>query len=249
MAYHRATNESYQRWADLVGDQSYTFEQWLPFFQKSIHYTPPDKEKRASNATPDVDLDTLIGSQNGPVSITFSNYAQAASSWVQAGFKKIGINPISGFTSGKLLGSSYVLGAINATTQIRESSETSFLTSAQGNYNLSVYTSSLAKRILFNSNKTATGVQVDTAGSQYVISAKKEVILSAGAFQSPQLLMVSGIGPKTALQEHKIPVIQNLPGVGQNMWVSSNEHIHSTKYDLLIRQCDRTTSSWVLPTA
>lgn len=122
MAYHRSSEQAYQKWADVVGDQSYSFQQWLPFFEKSVHYTPPDSDKRASNATPEVDLTNLA--TDGPLSITFSNYAQAAASWVQRGFKQLGIDPISGFTSGNLLGSSYLLGTINATSQIRDSSET-----------------------------------------------------------------------------------------------------------------------------
>jgi len=218
MAYHRATEESYQMWADQVGDPSYTFKAWLPYFEKSLHYTPPDRNKRPTNATPQVDLHNL-DTGKGPLSVTFSNFAQAASSWVEKGFEEIGISPINGFTSGKLLGSSYVLEAINASTQTRDSSETSFLGSALGNYNLTVYQSTLAKRILFDKNKKAVGVQVDSQGLSYVLSANKEVITSAGAFQSPQLLMVSGIGPATTLQKHQIPVLADRPGVGQNMWV------------------------------
>lgn len=126
---------------------------------------------------------------------------------------------LSGFTSGKLIGSAYVLETINATTQTRDSSETSFLRSQLHNYNLMVYQSTLAKRVLFDSNKTATGVVVDSEGLQYTLSAKREVILSAGAFQSPQLLMVSGVGPKATLEKHSIPIVSKLTGVGQNMWV------------------------------
>jgi hypothetical protein len=81
--------------ADTVGDDSYTFENWLPFFEKSIHYTPPDMSKRSANATPDVDLSTL-GDAYGPLSLTFSNWAQAASSYVQKGFAELGILPING---------------------------------------------------------------------------------------------------------------------------------------------------------
>lgn len=51
-----------------------------------------------------------------------------------------------------------------------------------------------------------------------MLSASKEVILSAGAFQSPQLLMVSGVGPASTLKAYNIPVVADLPGVGQNMW-------------------------------
>ena len=52
----------------------------------------------------------------------------------------------------------------------------------------------------------------------YTIKAKKEVILSAGVFNSPQLLMLSGVGPRETLEEFDIPIISELEGVGQNMW-------------------------------
>lgn len=217
MAYHRSTREAYKKWADHVGDQSYTFDKWLPFFEKSLDYTPPDSSKRAVNATPRVDLKTL-GKGRGPLSVTFSNYAQAASSWVEKGFEAIGIQPIDGFTSGRLLGSSYVLETINASTQTRDSSETAFLRPALGSYSLTVYQSSLAKKILFNSSKAAVGVRIDSEGLMYTLTARQEVIVSAGAFQSPQLLMVSGIGPAKILQRYKIPEIAVRPGVGQNLW-------------------------------
>ncbi|MGG6498183.1 UNVERIFIED_CONTAM: GMC family oxidoreductase N-terminal domain-containing protein, partial [Bacteroidetes bacterium 56_B9] len=76
--------------------------------------------------------------------------------------------------------------------------------------NLRVFTLTKAKKILFE-NKRATGVRVTSGGFiPYTIRARKEVILSAGAFQSPQLLMVSGIGPASTLRRFNIPVIQDL---------------------------------------
>ncbi|KAI9751373.1 MAG: hypothetical protein M4579_006096 [Chaenotheca gracillima] len=217
MAFHRGTKGSYKMWADKVGDDSYTFEEFLPFFEKSIDFTPTDVSKRASNNTPEYDISTL-GKGGGPVSVTFSNYGQPWSTWVQKGLAAIGINPINGFTSGSLIGSSYVLESVQATTQTRESSETAYLQPALSRSNLIVYHSTLAKKILFDNDNVATGVAVDTAGKTYTLSAKKEVLLSAGAFQSPQLLMVSGIGPAKTLKKHQIPVIADRPGVGQNMW-------------------------------
>jgi choline dehydrogenase-like flavoprotein len=84
---------------------------------------------------------------------------------------------------------------------------------------LTIYTETLAKRILFDRRKRATGVEVKgSLGDHVTISAVKEVIISAGTFQSPQLLMVSGIGPSDELQEHGIEIIADRPGVGQNMW-------------------------------
>ncbi|PVH95937.1 GMC oxidoreductase [Periconia macrospinosa] len=216
MAYHRGTKGTYQKWAHLVGDDSYTFENFGPYFEKSLNFTKP-KDSRASNASAEYDLSTM-GRGNGPLSITFSNYANSMSSWVQRGLAEIGIKPQKGFTSGSLNGSAYVLQNIDATLQTRDSSETAYLQPALKKTTLQVYQSTLAKRILFDRNKKATGVLVDSSGLSYVLSANKEVIISAGAFQSPQLLMVSGVGPKATLKKHGIPVIADRPGVGQNMW-------------------------------
>ena len=77
----------------------------------------------------------------------------------------------------------------------------------------------LGKKILFE-NAVATGVLVDTGDEILEMSAEREVILSAGALQSPQLLMVSGNGPKETLQQHNILLIAERPGVGQSLWVS-----------------------------
>jgi len=65
--------------------------------------------------------------------------------------------------------------------------------------------------------KLATGVELQRFGQKFKIKARKEVILSAGAVASPQILMLSGIGPKEHLQSHEISVVQDLPGVGQNL--------------------------------
>lgn len=220
MAYQRGTIEAYQRWADEVGDQSYTFKALLPFFEKSLNFTPPDNSKRGLNATPQYDAQNL-GAGGQPLDITFPNYALSFSTWVQKGLEVIGVKPINGFTSGQLLGSSFNIATINQTTGLRESSETAFLQPALGRPNLVVYTHTLAKKILFE-NATTTGVLVDTGDQILTILAKREVILSAGALQSPQLLMVSGIGPKVTLEQHNIPIIKESPGVGQNLWVSES---------------------------
>jgi choline dehydrogenase len=136
--------------------------------------------------------------------------------------QQVGINSTKGFTSGSILGSSYQLLTIGPKQMTRDSSETSFLQkNGLQRSNLIVYQSTLAKRIIFDGSKTATGVEIDIGehgGVTFVLSATKEVIVSAGAFQSPQLLMVSGVGPAATLQKHNIPVVADRPGVGQNMW-------------------------------
>jgi choline dehydrogenase-like flavoprotein len=84
-----------------------------------------------------------------------------------------------------------------------------------------VYTRALAKKIQFDANKRATGVQVEVSDMKFHLNATREIILCAGALQSPQLLMVSGVGPSTTVNQHQIPVVADRPGVGQNMWVST----------------------------
>ncbi|RJE27140.1 Gmc oxidoreductase [Aspergillus sclerotialis] len=216
MAYHRGTKSSYQRWADAVGDQSFTFDELLPYFEKSLKFTPPNMDARFKNSTPEYDP-TVLGDGSGPLSVTYSNYASAFATWAVKGLKAIGIPIGDGFQSGSLMGQSYFMLTINATTMVRESSETSFLREGLGRSNYMVYQSTMAKRILFDENKKATTVVVDTNGLTFSLSARKEIIVTAGVFGSPQLLMVSGIGPAVTLSELDIPVVADRPGVGQNM--------------------------------
>lgn len=145
--------------------------------------------------------------------------------WVQRAYKATGLPQIDGFNLGKLIGSAYATLTIDPRNAHRSSSEASFLQdSVRKGSQVYIYKNSLAERILFDAANTATGVEVTTAGTygvpsaRYVLSARKEVIVSAGAFQSPQLLMVSGIGPRATLEKYGITCRQDLPGVGQNMW-------------------------------
>ncbi|KAI1126139.1 putative glucose-methanol-choline oxidoreductase [Nemania abortiva] len=204
MAYQRGTEGSYKMWADAVGDSSYEFQNFLPYFMKSVNFTGPSTS-RFANSTPSYDART----------------AQAFATWATRGLQQIGLPIINGFQSGKLLGQSYCMFTINADTMVRDSSETSFLRTGLQYPDLLVYQLTMAKQVLFN-GKTATGVVVDTEGLQYTLSARKEVILAAGVFGSPQLLMVSGVGPEQTLKQLDIPVIANRPGVGQGM----QDHIY-----------------------
>ena len=216
MIYQRGTIGSYQLWADMVGDDSYTFNNFLPYFEKGICFTPPNMDARAANATPLYDA-SVMGNCSGPLSVSYSNYAYSFGSWAIKGLQALGIQQVPGFSSGSLFGSSFVQSTIDATSQTRDSSETSYLRSALDLPNYTVYPLTQVKKVTFDANKKATGVDVDTLGSRWHIGAKKEVIVSAGVFGSPQLLQVSGIGPASLLNSLNIPVVADRPGVGQNM--------------------------------
>ena len=104
--------------------------------------------------------------------------------------KSLGIYPTSiGFNSGRVEGSGWGPGTIDPVTGYRSSSQTSFLAEALKYTSLKVYTRTMATKITFDAGKRARGLEVETAGKQFFLEARKEVILSAGAFQSPQLLM------------------------------------------------------------
>lgn len=219
MIYQRPTIQSMDNWADAVGDDSYTFDKVLPFYQRSTQLTGPNMNKRFANSTPQYNPDAFVPS-GGPLQVSFANYAQSFSTWLKAGFASIGIGEAPDFNSGSLFGAQYCTSTIRPSDQTRSSSSSSFVKAAKDARlsNLKIYTGTRAEKILFDSEKKATGVRVKTGLLPYTLTAKKEVIVSAGAFQSPQLLMVSGIGPRNQLEANGIKVLSELPGVGQNMW-------------------------------
>ena len=162
---------------------------------------------------------STLSSLGGPLQVSFGDFNDPFASWVQPALQEVGLAALDGFQSGSLLGSAYTPFTIDPISGERSSSESSFLRTARKN--LIIYKNTLAERIIFSLNNTAQSVVVSSEqqGSlQGRISARKEIIISAGAFQSPQLLMVSGIGPQQMLQNLNIPVLVDRPGVGQNMW-------------------------------
>ena len=220
LAYQRATKGTHQRWAEAAGHSSYTWDNMLPFFLKSTRMTEPDWRKRATpNATFTYDHTVFCHGQSnrsGPLEVSYSNWVDPTNTWFAVALNAIGLTQSAiGFNSGILSGGAYTTETI-APDATRSSSESSYMTSALKQTGLKVYNRTLASKILFASGR-ATGVSVSTNGVDYTLTARKEIILSAGVFHSPQLLMLSGIGPRAKLQPLGIPVIFNLSGVGQNL--------------------------------
>lgn len=205
-------------WADAVNDPTYKWESILPYYQRSITLSEPNDALRFANSTvPPTVQPAEIG---GPNQVSHPNWATPIGSWAQLAFRELGIKDAPSQINGAIIGSQWNPILQNPFDQTRESSQTSYLDAAFANglKNLHVYTHTLAKRIHFDQDKTASGVTIQVSNkSTFRISAKEEVVVSAGAFQSPQLLMVSGIGPRDILSRFSIPIVANLPGVGQNL--------------------------------
>lgn len=218
MMWQRATKGTYQKWADHVGDQSYTWDNMLKYLKRTVNFTP-DVANRSLSGTMVADTAAYMP-KGGPLHVSYPKYTNPLSQYAPAAFASIGMKALPGFSSGDLDGYGYWPFTIDPATGLRSSAESSFVQEAFKRRALTTYINSQARNVIFQ-NGTATGVNVTNyAQRPFTLSARKEVIVSAGAYHSPQLLMVSGIGPKETLQKYNISVVKNLPGVGQNMWDS-----------------------------
>ena len=221
MAYHRATKGAYQRWADLVGDQSYTFDRFLPHFERTATLTPPNLEKRkAPNATVLYDAGAFDNRLSGPLQVSWANWVDPTQSWLARALQAIGQRlSQTGLSSGIVNGGTWVPMTIDPKHATRSTSKSSYLEAAMRDpkSRLTVHLHSQASKILFDSTRKATGVTAMSNGKMFLVTAKKEIILSAGVFHSPQLLLLSGIGPAAILRSHSIDMVSDLEAVGQNL--------------------------------
>lgn len=224
MMYHRPSIGSLQAWADHVGDQSWNWENMKQYYERSMTFLTNVASRTAVNGSTVYDASAYgpSGSNSQPLQVSYPNYINPLSQFAAAAFSSIGLKEVPGFASGILDGFGWWQFTIDGQTGLRSSAESSFLAEAFGRPGLTTYINAQARNIIFE-NGTAVAVNVTNyAMRPFTISARKEVIVSAGVWHSPQLLMVSGIGPKATLDEFGIDIIKDLPGVGQNMWDSAN---------------------------
>lgn len=200
--YVRGDPHDYNTWAQIVDDQSWNYTSVLPYFIKSERITNLailNSDNRIFHGTDGyLGVSCLnIGSKN--------NYIKA---FEQLGYKLV-LDTNGNYTLG------FTIPQQTIAEGIRQSTANTFLTSAKNRPNLFVLKKHLATKINFI-NQTAVSVTVsNNKGKTLTIKSNKEIIVSAGAINSPQLLMLSGIGPKEHLESLKIDVISNLP-VGEN---------------------------------
>nr|AEB91339.1 salicyl alcohol oxidase paralog 1 [Chrysomela lapponica] len=201
MIFVRGNKLDYDRWA-AKGNPGWSYDDVLPYFLKSedAHIARSDKNYHQ---------------QGGYLTITDVPYrSKAADAYVKAA-QEAGHAYVD-YNGAQQLGVSYVQGTLRR--GLRCSSEKAFLRPIRKRRNVKILTGSRVVRILIDPRtKRAYGVQYFRNGDTHFAFANKEVVLSAGSLNSPQLLMLSGIGPKGHLESHGIPVIQNL-SVGKTMY-------------------------------
>ena len=198
MLYVRGHRWDYDHWSEL-GNEGWSYDEVLPYFKKAEHNEEFDDE---------------FHGQKGPLNVSKIRHQNTPTDdFVKTGSELFGFN--DDFNGAEQEGVGYY-----QTTQKdgkRCSAAKAYLVPALERENLTVMTDTNVNKILFE-KKRAVGVEcIDKDGKVIIVNANKEVILSSGAFGSPQILLRSGIGPLAEIVKHDIEHIHELPGVGKNL--------------------------------
>ncbi len=198
LVYVRGNAQDFDRW-ESEGASGWNYAAVLPYFRRAETRAPGGDAYRGDSGP----LQTRYG--------TLSNPLHAV--WLEAG-KQAGYPHTADVNGYQQEG----FGRLDMTVGggRRCSAANAYLRPAMKRANLAVRTQALATRILFD-GKRATGVEYRRDDAVQSVAARHEVIVSTGSINSPKLLKLSGVGPAAELREHGIPVMHDLPGVGENL--------------------------------
>ncbi len=199
MIYMRGQREDYDGWAELTGDASWRWDNVLPLFRRSEDHYLGATEFHGAGGEWRVEAQRL----RWEILEAFTEAAAQA-----------GIPRTDDFNRGDNFGVGYV--EVNQRRGIRWNTAKAFLRKASERPNLTLITGSQVRRLMIE-NGRCTGVEYVGGGESFTALANEEVILAAGAVNTPQLLEVSGVGQAQRLQALGIAVKHDLPGVGENL--------------------------------
>ena len=203
MIYMRGQREDYADWARAAGDPSWQWSEVLPLFKKMEDYHLGSSEFHGSGGELRVEKQRLWWE-------ILDAFRDAAA--------QSGIESISDFNTGNNAGCAYF--EVNQRAGWRLNAAQAFLRPAAKRENLTIMTGCQVQKLLFEKNSAqlrCCGVEFLGDGRLWQAASMCETILATGAIGSPHLLQLSGIGPSALLQQHGIPVLCDLPGVGQNL--------------------------------
>jgi choline dehydrogenase-like flavoprotein len=198
MIYTRGQHEDYDAWA-AAGNPGWSFDDVLPYFKRSEHNERGADAWHGRGGPLNV-MDLRSPNRFGPV------FVQAG---VQAG------HPANADFNGERQ-DGFGMYQVTHRNGERWSAAKGYLTPHLGRSNLQVLTGARVTRVVMDGRR-AVGVELQQGGATRQLQARREVLLAAGALQSPQLLMLSGIGPGAHLQSRGVSVVHDLPGVGQHL--------------------------------
>jgi choline dehydrogenase-like flavoprotein len=207
-------------WAAL-GNPSWNYDALAPYFRKfaTVH-TPPQSAKDLLGLTY---LNEGLTKGDGPIQVAYSEgYGAPNKAWMQT-FADLGLEMSTDPRDGNALGAFQNHASIDPETHTRSYACTGYYTPEVAKRpNLVVLTETLVNKVIFDTTSgedaVATGVEIITKdGQKKQVSASAEVILAAGALQTPQILELSGVGGRDLLEEHSIPVVVENPNVGEHI--------------------------------
>ena len=199
MVYVRGHPRDFDEW-QILGARDWSYQHCLPYFRKAEDWFDGEDEYHG---------------QGGPLSVTQGNrmqnplYKAFISAGREAGYPET--KDCNGFQQEGF-------GPMHMTVKdgVRWSTANAYLKPVVHRKNLTVFSSALVERIIL-AGKRATGVEIQHKGRSQILSANREVVLSAGAISSPHLLQVSGVGESSDLHRVGINPLHQLPGVGKNL--------------------------------
>ncbi|KAF8873508.1 alcohol oxidase [Mucidula mucida] len=224
MAWNRASKAEYDSWNAFAPNKGWSWENLLPYFIRSesiasgqINVLPslPPEEATAGNNAEEVGSD-------GPIKVSYNDlYLDPVPVYVEA-LNSLDIRTNADPNNGTIRGVFNSRSNIDRQTGTRSYAASGYFCSTPPHGNLRVLVNAKATKIMMENsgsqgNARATGVQFQVGAELYVVNASKEIILSAGVYQSPQLLELSGIGQKHLLSSLGIENVIDLPGVGENL--------------------------------
>ncbi|EJD49047.1 alcohol oxidase [Auricularia subglabra TFB-10046 SS5] len=213
MLFGRASAGDYDSW-EYLGNKGWGWKGLLPYFKKSTTFTRPSPSvAHTLKYTWDA---SYYG--RGPLQASFPDFQYPDIYGVFAGFKELGVPFQKEHAAGNATGVFWSTSSLDPKTRTRSSSLTAYYDSASYRRNLKLLTEHQVTQVLLSSDLTATGVKVlnRSNNKSITVQAKKEVILAAGAFHTPHLLQLSGIGPKAILEAAGVRVKLDLASVGSN---------------------------------
>ena len=198
MLYVRGHKWDYDHWSQL-GNEGWSYEEILPYFKKAEHNEM---------------FDNNYHGQDGPLNVSKIRHEnKPVKDFVKSGSEIFGFN--EDFNGEEQEG----IGFYQCTQKDgkRCSAAKAYLVPCLDRDNLTILTDTNVNKIVIE-NKKAVGVEcIDKDGNYFILKANKEVILSSGAFGSPQIMLRSGVGPRNEINKHGIEHLHELPGVGKNL--------------------------------
>jgi choline dehydrogenase len=198
LIYIRGHRDDYDHWAAL-GNRGWGYADVLPYFRKLEHNVRGASQWHGGE---------------GPLWVSDIRAKHELVEAFVAGAAEIGVPPNPDFNGATQEGAGYY--QLTTRNGLRCSTAVAYLRPARRRANLTVETNARATRIIVEGRR-ATGLVYRQGDRETTVTARREVIVAAGSLQSPQLLQLSGIGPPALLQEHGLPVVHPLAGVGENL--------------------------------